>query len=173
MGRNPDGGKKTMQRLLFEYLRDSNRSDRQVAKELGVSQPTVSRLKSKLIKEGFIDHFTVIPNFVKMGYEILAFSNAKFNRPTNVDDMSTINEIAQEWAKSHPEIVFTSLAEGMGMNAVTISLHKDYSSYNKFLKASKDRWEKLISEYHFILVDLKGPITKPFSFKYLADDQEK
>ena len=54
MEKSPDRSKKTLQRLLLEYLKDSNRSDRQVAKELGVSQPTVSRLKAKLLKEGFV-----------------------------------------------------------------------------------------------------------------------
>jgi len=65
--------------LLLEYLKDSDRSDREIAKVLGVSQPTVSRLKSKLVKEGLIRHFSAIPDFAKMGYEIMAFSFVKFN----------------------------------------------------------------------------------------------
>jgi DNA-binding Lrp family transcriptional regulator len=172
MKKSPDRPKKTLQRLLLEYLKDSNRSDRQVAKELGVSQPTVSRLKAKLLTEGFVTHFSAIPNFAKMGYEIMAFSFVKFNA-SKAEDLINIEQIAQDWAKRHPEIVFTSRAEGMGMDAVSVSLHKDYASYNMFLKACKARWEKFISEVHFILVDLKGPITKPFSLEYLTEDHEK
>ncbi|MFA5364838.1 MAG: Lrp/AsnC family transcriptional regulator, partial [Candidatus Bathyarchaeia archaeon] len=61
-----------MLQLLLEYLKDSNRSDGEIANNIGVSQPTVSRMKSKLIKDGVIDHFSAIPDFTKMGYEILA-----------------------------------------------------------------------------------------------------
>jgi len=63
--------KKIMMRLLLELMKDSKRSDRELAKVLGVSQPTVSRMRSRLVKEGIIREFTVIPNFVKMGYEIM------------------------------------------------------------------------------------------------------
>ena len=45
MGRRSDVKKGKLMNLFFEYLRDSNRSDRQIAKVLGVSQPTVSRMK--------------------------------------------------------------------------------------------------------------------------------
>jgi len=56
-------------RLLLEYLKDSNRTDKQMAKILGVSQPTVSRMKSKLLEEGLVRHFSAIPDFAEMGYE--------------------------------------------------------------------------------------------------------
>ena len=57
--------------LLLELLKNSKRSDREIAKALGVSQPTVSRRRQRLVEEGMIKEFTVIPDFTKMGYEIL------------------------------------------------------------------------------------------------------
>ena len=68
MGRKLGGTKKMLLRTLLEYLKDSDRPDSKIAKELGVSQATVSRLKSKLLKEGYITHFSAIPNFAKTGY---------------------------------------------------------------------------------------------------------
>jgi DNA-binding Lrp family transcriptional regulator len=52
-----------MMSLLLELLKDSKRSDRELAKVLGVSQPTVSRMRSRLVKEGVIRDFTVVPDF--------------------------------------------------------------------------------------------------------------
>jgi len=46
--------KKRMRSLLLELLKDSKRSDRELARVLGVSQPTVSRMRSRLVKEGMI-----------------------------------------------------------------------------------------------------------------------
>ena len=173
MGRKPEGRNKKLFRLLFEYLKDSDRTDQQIAKELGVSPATVSRLKSKLIKAGIVTHFSAFPDLAKMGYEILAFSLVKFNRDVIVEHMPEIIKKAKTWVKSHPEILFDSIAEGMGMDAVTVSVHKNYAAYKDFLAQNKSSWGKFMSEVHFILVDLKGHINKPFSFEYLAEDYDK
>ncbi|UCC58099.1 MAG: hypothetical protein JSW14_07015 [Candidatus Bathyarchaeum sp.] len=112
-------------------------------------------------------HFSAIPDFGKMGYEILAFSCVKFK----MEQLMGIQEKAREWAKSHHCIIFTSRAQGMGMDAVTISLHKNYVEYAKFREKNKEIWGHLFEDMHFMLVDLKGEITKPFSLKYLAEQQ--
>jgi len=160
MGRKLGGTKKILFQLLLEYLKDSDRSDSKVAKELGVSQATVSRLKGKLLKEGYISHFSVIPNFAKIGYEILAFSFVKFN----MDQVTEIEDRSEDWAMSHPEIVFTARADGLGADAITISLHKDYAAYKDFFAENRNLFGKMMADVSFILVDLKGPIAKPFSF---------
>jgi Lrp/AsnC family transcriptional regulator for asnA, asnC and gidA len=63
--------------LLLELLKDSKRSDRKLARVLDVSQPTVNRMRSRLVKEGVMKEFTVIPDFVKVGYEIMAITCVK------------------------------------------------------------------------------------------------
>jgi len=77
--------KKRMMRLLLELLKDSKRSDREIAKVVGVSQPTITRMRQRLVREGAIKEFTVIPDFVKLGYEIMAISCIKtlVSKPTD------------------------------------------------------------------------------------------
>ncbi len=140
MGKNPDGVNGKLFRLLFEYLEDSNRSDKQMAKVMGVSQPTIARMKRRLVEDGLVEHFSVIPNFSKIGYEIMAFSCVKF-KP---DKLAEIEGKAKEWARSNTEIIFTSRAEGMGMHAVTISLHKNYAEYDKFVRRNRIGWRALL-----------------------------
>jgi DNA-binding Lrp family transcriptional regulator len=168
LGRGPETRNKKL-RLLLEYLKDSNRSDRQLARELGVSQATVSRLKNKMLKEGLILHFSAIPDLGKMGYEIMAFSFVKFK----LDHVTEIQDMAKRWAESHPEILFTSRAQGMGADAVTISVHKNYAAYKNFLAQNRECWGDLMENVNFILVDLHGEFTKPLSFKSLAEDNGK
>jgi len=168
MGKRSDVKKGKLMSLLLEYLRDSNRSDRQIAKVLGVSQPTVSRMRSRLLEEGLVRHFSAIPDFAKMGYEIMAFSFVKFN----MEQVTEIEEKTKEWMQSHPEIIFSSRAEGMGMDAVTVSLHKNYAEYMNFLMENKKKWGKFMAEAQYILVDLGGDVAKPLSFKYLAEKRK-
>jgi len=43
-----------------------------LARAVGVSQPTVSRMIKKLEKEGYIKEYTMVPDFQKLGYHLLA-----------------------------------------------------------------------------------------------------
>jgi len=63
-------------KLLFELMKDSHRSDRQLAKALGVSQPTVTRRRG-LLEENYIEGYTIIPKLGKIGFEIAAFTFLK------------------------------------------------------------------------------------------------
>jgi len=111
--------KKRMMRLLLELLKDSKRSDRELARVLGVSQPTVTRMRSRLVKEGVIKEWTIIPDFVKMGYEIMAITYIKGKWKKE------FGERAVEWAMANPNIIFVARAEGKGKNAVVFSAHKN------------------------------------------------
>jgi len=63
-------------KILFELMKNARRSDRKLAKILGVSQPTVSRRRVFLERE-LIDGYTAIPKWKKIGYEILAITLIK------------------------------------------------------------------------------------------------
>ncbi len=157
--------KKRMLSLLLELLRDSKRSDRELAKVLGVSQPTVSRMRSRLVKEGIIQDFTVIPDFVKMGYEIMAINC--FKSKTTKE----IAEKAKKWTMSKPNIIFAAGAQGMGKNAVMISLHRNYTDFSNFLAEVMAEDETVMEDYDTMLISLKGRIVKPLSLKYLAEQE--
>ena len=61
----------------------------------------------------------------------------------------------------------------MGMDASRISVHKNYADYDKFIKRNKTVFGDLMIEAHNMLIDLKGDITKPFSLKYLAEEEKR
>jgi DNA-binding Lrp family transcriptional regulator len=47
-------------KLIAELMKNSKQSDRELAKKLGVSQPTVTRTRTRLEKEGYIKEYTLI-----------------------------------------------------------------------------------------------------------------
>jgi len=159
--------KKRMMSLLLELLKDSKRSDREIAKFLGVSQPTITRMRSRLVKEGVIKEFTVIPDFVKMGYEIMAISCVKKKMP-----VTELREKAVKWWKKYPNVIFAAGAEGMGKNGVMISLHKSYTDFSNFVTEQLRYWGDEIADYDTMLISLKGIIVKPLSLAYLAEQEE-
>ena len=158
---------KRMMKLLLELLKDSKRSDRELAKVLGVSQPTITRMRSRLVKEGMIKEFTVIPDFVKMGYEIMAISCVKKRKA-----VTELSEKGVKWVRKYPNVIFAARAEGMGKNGVMISLHKNYTDYSNFISENLQYWEDEIEGYDTMLISLRGVIAKPLSLKYLAELEE-
>jgi len=116
-----------------------------------------------------VKHFSAIPDLAKMGYEIMAFSCVKF-KPEKIAE---IEARAVCWVRRNHEILFTSRTQGMGMDALTISVHKNYTDYSNFIEKNKETFGDLIAEAHNMLIDFKGHITKPFSLKYLTEEQEK
>lgn len=160
--------KERMMSLLLEYLKGSKRSDRELAKVVGVSQPTITRMRQRLVKEGAIKHFTVIPDFVKMGYEIMVISHIK-NKALVVTELE---EKAEKYWKKYPNVIFVSRAEGMGKNGVLISLHKSYTDYSDFLAENLREWGDYIESYDSMFINLNGRIVKPLSLTYLGERKE-
>jgi len=153
-------------KLFFELLKDSKRSDRELAKVLGTSQPTVTRMRNKLVRDGLIQQFSIIPDFQKMGFEIMAISSLK----TKISPKSI--EKAKQLTISRPNIIFAATAEGMGKNTVLISIHKNYLDYSNFCHDLLQESGDCIESYDSLLISLEGAILKPFSLKYLAELNE-
>ena len=71
-------------RLVCELIKNSRRSDRELAKSLDLSQPTVSRIRTKLEKRGIIQ-YTGTPNLKELGFEIVAITFGNLNLDSNSD----------------------------------------------------------------------------------------
>jgi len=151
-------------KLLLELLKDSKRSDREISKVLGVSQPTISRMRQRLTDKGIIQEFTVIPNFGKIGFQIMAISSFKLK----VEDIEGLTKLMLE----KPNVIFASIGEGMGKNGIIISFHKSYPEFSSFISNLRAEGKDIIHDLDSMLVSLENQIVKPLSLKYLAELNE-
>jgi DNA-binding Lrp family transcriptional regulator len=159
-------------KLLFELMKDSHRSDRRLAKALGVSQPTVTRRRA-LLEENFIEGYTVIPKFGKIGYELAAFTflKSKLKQKTGQEKEEALKNM-KEWYLNQPNVILVADGRGMGWDAVCISLHENFTDYTKFIRAQDSELADFIIENQTFHADLKpGLVIKPFHLKYLAKTQ--
>jgi len=161
-------------KLICELLKNDYRSDRELAKVLGISQPTVSRNLKKLKEEGVIREHTIIPDFRKLGIELMAFtfgvwSAEKIQNFTAEERL----EKAKKFLSEHPNVVFASSGEGLGMGRIIVTFHKDYSAYSQFIKEAQLEWAGSVKLESFI-VDLKTAVAPfPFSLVNLGKFLEK
>ena len=153
-------------KLLMELLKDSKRSDREISKVLGVSQPTISRMRQRLTEEGIIQEFTVIPDFVKMGFQIMAISSFKYKVANDIDGLRKL-------MMAKPNVIFASLGEGRGKNGVIISFHRSYPEFSSFISTLRAEGNDIIDDIDSMLIILENQIVKPLSLKYLTELEEK
>jgi DNA-binding Lrp family transcriptional regulator len=156
-------------KLLFELMKDSHRSDRRLAKALGVSQPTVTRRRAAL-EENFIEGYTVIPKFGKIGFEIAAFTflKSKLKQKTGQEKEETLKKM-KEWYMKQPNVVLVLDGRGMGWDAVCLSFHESFSDFAEFIRAHDSELSDWIIESQTFHADLNpGIVIKPFHLKYLA-----
>ena len=159
-------------KLVSELMRNSRRSDRELAKAIGVSQPTVTRTVARLEKEGVIKEYTAIPDFQKLGYALAAITlgnvREEFREPKVLDEAR--RKFVQSFNESAFEVVLDERGMGMGYDGIIVSFHKNYSEYVKF-----KRW---IAKMPFIdaqrldsfLIDLNDTVHHRYlTFSYLAE----
>ncbi len=152
--------------MLGELLKNSRRSDRQLAKALNVSQPTITRNRHKLEREGIIQAYTIIPDFKKVGFEILALTFVKM-RPEILTP--EIMEKARRYAAEQHNGIFASTGEGLGVTGVMISFHESYTDYHKQLNQFRVDWKELIADIKPFIISIGEGQSKSFSLTYLAD----
>jgi DNA-binding Lrp family transcriptional regulator len=157
-------------KLIRELIRNSRKSDRELAKLLGVSQPTVSRNRDRLEKEGLIE-YTGVPNLQKLGIEIIAFTFGNWKHEQYPD--TRVSE-AKDFAKRHPNLIFLSSGRGLNSDRVAVSVHRDYSDYSKLMREVKSDWGKFMDVTGSFLISLSSddPL-RSITFKHLADYLEE
>lgn len=160
--------KKNMIKLLYEMMKNSKRSDRAIANIIGVSQPTITRMRQRLEKTGYILDYTIVPDLKKLGFEIAAFTFVNTAK-TGTKEPS---ENVEKWIESNSKIVFAASGDGLnGKNSVIITMHKDFTDYSEFMSEFRSKWAVNIRDIDSFLVPLRGRIPKRFGFKYLENIQ--
>jgi DNA-binding Lrp family transcriptional regulator len=160
--------KETERKILFELVKGARRSDRELAKAIRVSQPTVTRARTKLEKAGFVKEYTIIPDLRRMGYELLVFTFMSF-----AEDKPELFDKAREWIKKQPSVIFANNGEGPGMNSMMLSLHKDYAGYTRLVTDLRRDWQPNLTNVQSFLISLgrSDLAIRDFSFRHLLTDK--
>jgi DNA-binding Lrp family transcriptional regulator len=142
-------------KLVKELVRNSRRSNRQLAETIGVSQPTVNRLVKKLEKEGVIREYTMVPDHVALGFQIMSVTFARLKEAMSDDDVERARKFAHEMLKKRPTATMM-IMNGIGLDAdrAVVAFHRDYSDYVEFMTLMKEYPLVVVEEVKSFLVDL-------------------
>lgn len=113
-------------KLLYELIKNARRSDRDLAKVLGFSQPTVTRTRRKLEDEKYVLQYTALPDFTKLGFELVAFTFMQWLPEEKVAS-------PYKWLEKDPRVIFVAEGNGLGKNSLIVTMHKNYTNYSDFI----------------------------------------
>jgi DNA-binding Lrp family transcriptional regulator len=144
-------------KLLSQLMKNSRRSDRDLAKAVGTSQPTITRTRQRLEKEEIIKDYTMIPDFGKLGIEIVAFTFGVWvPEMLKSDPENERIEKANKFILEHPNVVFASSGRGLGMGRIIVTVHKDYADYNEFMQQAEYEWAGFLAKLESFTISLKS-----------------
>ena len=153
-------------KILSELIKNSKVSDRQLAKMLKVSQPTITRRRTRLEKFGLLN-YTAFPSLEKLGFEIIAFTFSQWKHGDFPDEKV---EEAVKFLSKHPNVIFVSTGRGKGSDRIMISVHKDYRDYHQLMQELRIEWGKYMENLNSFLVSLGADnILRPITLRYFAD----
>ena len=132
-------------KLLYELIKNSRRSDRDLAKVLGFSQPTVTRTRRKLEDENFVLQYTALPDFAKLGFELVAFTFTQWLPEGKAEAMSPY-----KWLEKDPRVIFVAEGNGFGKNSIIVTMHKNYTDYSDFITGLRQEAKPIHTVNSFI-----------------------
>jgi DNA-binding Lrp family transcriptional regulator len=157
-------------KLISELMKNSRRSDRELAKAVGVSQPTVSRLVKRLEKDGIIKEYTMIPDFRKLGYELLALTFVKLREPLGSEETDKARKIAKQKLEESPYgIVLLERGIGLGYDGVIVGLYEDYAAYTEHRNKLREYPFLEVTDVEGFLISLDDEVHyRPLTLQALA-----
>jgi DNA-binding Lrp family transcriptional regulator len=158
-------------KLIAELMKNSRRSDRELARVVGVSQPTVSRMVKRLEKEGYIREYTMIPDFQKLGYELVALTFLKLKGNLSLEEAEKARETTKQRLKeSSFPIVMLERGMGLGYDGVLVSLYEDYSSYTEHMNLLRTYPFLELSHIESFIISLSDKTRyRPLSLALIAE----
>jgi len=168
-------------KLIAELMKNSRRSDRELAKALDVSQPTVTRTRQRLEKEGTIKEYTMIPNFQELGFQIMAVIFFKLTHTLSPREVEEMHKESRRMEKENPT-TFLLAMNGIGMreDAMVISFFRNYSEYAEYMRRAKEDAMKRLKPYvdaesiEGFLINLEeGTHYLPITFSRIAANLRK
>jgi DNA-binding Lrp family transcriptional regulator len=156
-------------RLLFEMMSNSRRSDRELARVMDTSQPTVTRVRRWLEENGFIMEYTLIPDFTKIGFEIVAFTFIKMLMAVSGNMRDQILRMVNDFLDRHPNVVTSLHGEGMGCDGILVSYHKNFSDFASFVRDLRAETIGVEVVGSFLASLEEREKVRPLTFKHLKE----
>lgn len=130
---------KNMKEVLYAMVKYPGLQTTELAKKLRLSRTTVTTIRNRLIKEGFVRK-AVLPRLKKMGFELQALSHFRFVPGTTVES----RQIGALYTRGEPHAVLKISGD---RETIALRVFTDYTEESELL----DKAEGLYNKHGFLL----------------------
>ncbi len=130
--------KKRELEIFFELLQNSRKSDREIAKKLKTSQPTITRIRKKLEKN-IIKKYTLIPSLPYLGIKLVSFNFGMCQEKIK-KRVSCLKDVVK-LSDNNSTVLFKSHGHGMRKKCIVIAFHTNYRAYADFIEKLENHCE--------------------------------
>lgn len=117
--------------VLCELMKNGRATDKYVARKIGTTQPTVTRIRQKLERDGLIQRYHAVVDYAKTGIGVVAITFWTWVDYSKKTERSNF----MDFIRKQPHVMFLSRGEGIeGRTTVMISAHKDFKEYEDFVR---------------------------------------
>jgi DNA-binding Lrp family transcriptional regulator len=142
-------------KVISELMKNSRRSSRELAEAMGVSQPTVSRTIASLEKQGVIKEYTIIPDFRKLGYQLVGITMVKRKKAPTTEELVEIRKKSKELEKDNPNADLMAVyGAGLDKDVLFITFYENYEAYTEGMELVRKIPYLKLEENETFLVDL-------------------
>lgn len=134
--------KRREKEVFIHLLSNARMPDKHIAKLLGTTQPTVTRIRQKLEKAKYIKYYRPIVDLQKLGIGLIAITLFR------IADFSKTEEIKKNVIpdlKRMPEVILVAEGEGMMKTSIIISMHKDFPDFEEWMIALRKKHGKYVT----------------------------
>ena len=129
--------------VFIHLLENARMPDKHIAKLLNTTQPTVTRIRQKLEKAGYIKGYKPIVDLQKLGIGLIAIT---LFRITDFSKTEEIKKVVVPDLRKMPEVILVAEGEGMGKTSLIVSMHKDFPDFEEWMIALRKKYGKYVEE---------------------------
>lgn len=123
--------------ILSELMKNSKMRGVELAETLGSSSPAISRRMKRLENNGYIREYTLIPHFIKLGYELMVVTLVKLKPKLTPEQVEEAHELLLRFARETPEkdsysVIMAERGMGLARNVIFITCHRNFSTFVEF-----------------------------------------
>jgi DNA-binding Lrp family transcriptional regulator len=135
--------KKREKEVFVHLLENARMPDKHIAKLLNTTQPTVTRIRQKLEKAGYIKGYKPIVDLQKLGIGLVALTLFRISDFSKTEE---IKKVVVPDLKKMPEVILVAEGEGMGKTSLIVSMHKDFPDFEEWMIALRKKYGKYVEE---------------------------
>lgn len=121
-------------------------------------------------KEGYIKEYTIIPQFEKLGFQIMSFTLAKLKKQVSEDTiMETRKELRKTIPREHVSTILTMRGIDLSANYMISAFHESYDAYLRFLDLIRRQPILEVTETRTCIASLTENQFRPLTFSALAE----